>query len=300
MPFCTVCGKSATTRGNNRRTIDPVTNKCNECTSKSTSNSDGMNEYYEANRQKEQGDVGDDLEPLSAEMMGKAVSDLTVKDILEINLHSNKPIAKKLDDFIGQVNDKMTKLDKRIELLEAENTKKEEDNITLKEIIRNMQKSLNKIDSGTRDKNIIITGLPEENVSLDNQTIEGDVEKVRWILEYTKNRKFSHESINNLDITRIGEPKPEYNRVVKIRLDSIEDRNNFLENTQTLKNAPDPWSKVYIKKDQHPTYVGENNRLRKKMKILKSNPDNKNKDIKITKGKLFVDGRKVDENTFFH
>ena len=259
-----------------------------------------MNEYYEANRQKEQGDVGDDLEPLSAEMMGKAVSDLTVKDILEINLHSNKPIAKKLDDFIGQVNDKMTKLDKRIELLEAENTKKEEDNITLKEIIRNMQKSLNKIDSGTRDKNIIITGLPEENVSLDNQTIEGDVEKVRWILEYTKNRKFSHESINNLDITRIGEPKPEYNRVVKIRLDSIEDRNNFLENTQTLKNAPDPWSKVYIKKDQHPTYVGENNRLRKKMKILKSNPDNKNKDIKITKGKLFVDGRKVDENTFFH
>ena len=87
--------------------------------------------------------------------------------------------------------------------------------------------------------------------------------------------------------------------MIKITLPSTEDRNALLEEVKTLKNAPEPWSKVYVKKDQHPTYIAENNRLRKKMKILKTNPDNQNKDIKIIKGKLLIDNEEVDGNTFF-
>ena len=163
-----------------------------------------------------------------------------------------------------------------------------------------MQRSLNKVDSETRDKNIIIMGLSEEEIYDGNQKLESDSDKVRWILNYTKNQSFSEEKISNLEVIRIGEPKEDYNRVVKITLPSIDDRNNFLKDTQILKNAPEPWSKVYLKKDQHPTYRAENNRLRKKLKILKANPSKKDKDIKIVKGKLLLDNKKVDENTFFH
>ena len=104
---------------------------------------------------------------LSEDMMTKSVSELTERDILNINVHANKPIAEKLDGFINQMHTKMASMDKRIEFLEAERVKKDEDNAILKEIIRNMQRSLNKSDSDIRNKNIIITSLPEGDIETD-------------------------------------------------------------------------------------------------------------------------------------
>ena len=305
MPFCTECGKSPTTRGNNKRTINSTTKLCNECTAKSSANlgnstTDGMNSYFEQYHQSlMNGEAASDESVLSEDMLTKSVSELTVKDILTINMHANKPIAERLDSFMGQVNSKVSNMDKRIEFLEAENRKKAEDNATLKEIIRNMQRSLNKSDSDVRNKNIIITSLPEGDIETDHKILKSDHENVSWILDFTKNESFSEEAIGNFQIDRLGEPKIGYNRVLKITLPSAEDRDAFLEEVKTLKNAPEPWSKVYVKKDQHPTYIAENNKLRKKMKLLKSNPDNQNKDIKILKGKLLVDNEEVDGNTFF-
>ena len=97
-----------------------------------------MNGYLDEYFQRSVSDAIEE-EPFDEEMLNKPMSELTVKDMLTINSHSNKPLTKKLDDFTTQVNDKMSKMDKRIELLEAENIKKDEDNATLKEIIRNMQ-----------------------------------------------------------------------------------------------------------------------------------------------------------------
>ena len=259
-----------------------------------------MNSYFEEYQQNVlSGNLANDDDTLNEDMMTKSVSELTVRDILSINMHANKPIADRLDSFINQMDTKMTNMDKRIEFLEAENQKKAEDNATLKEIIRNMQRSLNKIDSDIRNKNIIITSLPEGNIETNNQRMTNDHEKVRWILDCTKNEHFSEEAIGNFQIERLGEAKIGYNRVTKITLPSVEDRDKFLEEVKAMKNAPEPWSKVYIKKDQHPTYIAENNRLRKKMKMLKANPDNRNKEIKILKGKLMMEGVEIDGNTFF-
>ena len=302
MPFCCECGRGPTTRGPNKRTIDPVTKHCNECTAKLTNSAaaDGMNSYFEEYRQNVMNEVANnDDNSLNEEMLTKSVSELTVRDILNINMQANKPIAEKLDSFMNQMHTKIANLDKRIEFLEAERVKKDEDNATLKEIIRNMQRSLNKSDSDIRNKNIIITSLSEGNIDTDEHRCTNDHEKVRWILDCTQNENFSEETINNFQIERLGQPKVGYNRVTKITMPSVEDRDKFLEEVKVLKDAPEPWSKVYIKKDQHPTYIAENNRLRKKLKMLKANPDNQNKDIKILKGKLLMDGEEIDGNTFF-
>ena len=61
-----------------------------------------------------------------------------------------------------------------------------------------------------------------------------------------------------------------------------------------------PWCKVFIKKDQHPVYLSENNRLRKKAYTLKKTAGNENKEIKIVKGNLLIDNVTVDKNLFFH
>ena len=103
----------------------------------------------------------------------------------------------------------------------------------------------------------------------------------------------------NLDITRLGKEKPGYNRMLKIKLQSITDRDEFLKNAKKLKDAPQVWSKVYLKKDQHPVYIAENNRLRKKMYDLKKTPGYESKNVKLVNGKLYVGEDIVDRNTFF-
>ena len=77
-----------------------------------------------------------------------------------------------------------------------------------------------------------------------------------------------------------------------------ENRNNIIEKASILKSKPQ-WSKVYLKKDTHPVYVQETGRLRTKMKNLKKKfPGNEDK-VKIMNGKLEVDGKIIDSNTFF-
>ena len=73
----------------------------------------------------------------------------------------------------------------------------------------------------------------------------------------------------------------------------------FLEDTVKMKQAPAPWNKVFVKKDQHPVYLNENNRLRKKVSDLKKIQGNENKDIKIANGKVMIDNVVVDQNLFF-
>ena len=98
---------------------------------------------------------------------------------------------------------------------------------------------------------------------------------------------FDKDTINNFNITRLGKEKTEYNRIVKFRLSSVNDRDKFLKNAKKLKDAPEPWGKVYIKKTNiHPVYFADNNQLRKKMCDLKKMPGYKNKYVCLLTSKL--------------
>ena len=170
MSFCSNCGR----KQNRKRNIDPTTKICDDCTNLISSsqqqidnveNNSDMNTYYnnyiQSLRTSTNTLADEDDVILSDELLCKPISELTVRDILKVNIISNKPFADKLDTFVTETNKKVSNLDKRIEILEAENIKKDKDNSILKEIVTNMQKCLNRSDSETRNKNIIILGLPK-------------------------------------------------------------------------------------------------------------------------------------------
>ena len=89
-------------------------------------------------------------------------------------------------------------------------------------------------------------------------------------------------------------------RMIKVTFPNTEARNDFVKNSSKLKTASDLWKKVYVRKDQHPVYASENNRLRKKMGDLRRNPANANKVVALKDGKLTIDGNTVHHNLFFH
>ena len=105
---------------------------------------------------------------------------------------------------------------------------------------------------------------------------------------------FSEEEV---EISRIGVPKGNANRLIKVNMGSKLKRDGILEKSSTLKQKATPWNKIYVKKDVHPVYTRENQRLYNKMKDLwTKNPE---KEVKLVKGVLTVDGRKEDSNLFF-
>ena len=117
------------------------------------------------------------------------------------------------------------------------------------------------------------------------------------MLQITENNHFGEDGIKNLTVTRIGAERTGYKRIMKVIFSTNTERDEFLKNAEKLKSAPDPWNKVFIRKDQHKVYVDENNRLRSKARELRKNTQ---KEVKIFKGKLLVDNIVVDQNLFFH
>ena len=88
---------------------------------------------------------------------------------------------------------------------------------------------------------------------------------------------------------------------MKVVTTSADERDKVLPLSSKLKSLPEPWSKVYVKKDLHPVYSKENQRIRKKRYDLQTqfNNNNEQREVKIVNGQLQVDGVTVDRNLFF-
>jgi hypothetical protein len=105
--------------------------------------------------------------------------------------------------------------------------------------------------------------------------------------------------LGNIQVSRIGQVKAGIPRMIKVVLPSVDKRNMVLDKTKILKELPEPWCKIYINKDLHPVYSKQNKRLRDRMMDLKKKPENKDKNIRIVKGKLMVENDVIDKNPFF-
>lgn len=151
------------------------------------------------------------------------------------------------------------------------------------------------MDGDKRQKNIIVRGLPENDIIENEDIYHNDIDKVKNLLS-----KIDVALPNGSQVERLGKQSVNYNRVTKIILNDKSERDNILENAKKLKHVEDPWKNIYLKKDLHPAILEEDKRLNKKKKDLKKEQVNNGKEVIIERGKLKVDGIIVDQNLFFH
>ena len=166
------------------------------------------------------------------------------------------------------------------------------------DIIINMQSSLNRIDSNTRNTNIIISGLQENDiVNKEVGELKGDKAKVERLLGVMEVEAEVLDNVNIFECSRIGQGRDNATRLVKVDVKSKATRDKILEKAPVLKDKSELWKKIYVKKDVHPVYSKETSRIYRKMKKLKE--ENPGKEVKILDGKLIFDGKTVDKNLFF-
>ena len=235
----------------------------------------------------------------------KPVNELSVNELISLISRTIQPVKDDLDTIKNEISQKVKAHDNRLKLLEADNVKKQERIDNLESIIVEMQRFINKIDHDDRKANIIITGMSEDAIDTppDDRgvvgTLQNDVEKVKVLIDLIAGNE--HFDVDNWQISRIGQVREGSTRAMKITTTSTEERDKVLPLSSKLKPQPEPWSKVYLKKDLHPVYSKENQRIRKKRYDLQTQFTNNNEqhEVKIVRGQLQVDGVTVDRNLFF-
>ena len=286
--FCAQCGRQPTKNKSKAgliRTINPVTKICNECEATCSSNISTENSTDEQ------------IPVIPEEMANKTGAELSARDIYTIVTSAIQTTNKKIDELNKNVNDKIELLQNRVTILETENEKNDEEISTLKHTVVNIQKSLNTVDQGERSKKAIIQHLPETDMDGENgEKLESDMAKIQQICKFME---YNLEELEHFDFNRIGPEREGIPRMVKVQFQNMVDRDAFVKNAKNLKDVPEVWEKVYVKKDQHPVYINENNRLRAKKKKLEKMPENANKTVTIKDGKLTINGTVVDQNLFF-
>ena len=128
------------------------------------------------------------------------------------------------------------------------------------------QKLLEEMDAASRKNNLIITGVPEENVHTDLGT--KDIERVENIV--LKTGITVHR--NNLRIRRLGQVA-ERARPILVTLDCHNTCREIRTNANKLKEVSN-CANIFIRKDVHPTLRHEANRLRIKEREEKEKPEN--------------------------
>ena len=255
------------------------------------------NQVLGACDESQQSDNGVANDPSIQLELNKSITEFTAADLLKL-FKSNHPLEKKMDAF----NQRVEGLGCKVKCLENELHGQNRKNEILTGIVVDMQRTLNSIDQKERSTNVVIMGLPEEELKLQNGiTLVSDRDKVNNIFsEIGVGEEI--KIVNENKVTRIGRKIENMSRILKVKLPDAKYKETVLANSSKLKNIDAPFNKVFIKKDMHPVYLNENKRLWKKMAELKKKDGygHETGRVKIDNGELKVDGRTVDKNTFFY
>ena len=204
---------------------------------------------------------------------------------------------KPIHEDIKSLKESVLEIDKQksqIQMLKNRCDQNEETIEALKSIISKQQKSLRGQDADARDKNVMISGLSEIEITDAEGTYRNDEEKVTALF-----RELGLELPQGYTMSRLGKPNDRYSRIIKLNVINKNNRDAIVKKSKDLREAEEPWTAVYLNHDQHPAEVEENKRLRKKKKMLMNLEENKNKEVKIEKGELKVDNEVVDSNILF-
>ena len=117
------------------------------------------------------------------------VSALTAGQMLALIQSQTKPLEAKVVGIDQKLDKEINGLKTRINVLENEVKEQKEKNDTLTQIVVEMQKSLNRVDSNDREKNMIINGLPEGDLIVNEVPLIDDADKVKETIQQSENRR---------------------------------------------------------------------------------------------------------------
>ena len=236
---------------------------------------------------------------LEAIDLEQKVGGISTRELMQLFGCTIKPLEEKFDKISNTFSKKITSLEKRADIFEKSLSIKNGRISQLTNTVINMQQALHSIDTQQRAKNIIMTGLREEDILIDGVMVTGDVNKIKCIFKKIE----ISDDVTQQDciFERIGKESGEKRHSIKITVRDNKARETIIKNAPKLKSPNVPLSKIYTNRDTHPVYRKEHQRLRKKLNELRKRPDlQETGQVKIIKGELIVNDVTIDRNIFLN
>ncbi len=141
------------------------------------------------------------------------------------------------------------------------------------EIIAKQQQYLEYLDKKEREDNVVILGVPDEQESLDGAvTDEKKLDKI-WTAAGVSGVAVTHPRLGGSLSQASGSARPRVHPILLTLADKNQ-RATILNNANRLKTSGDNYSRIYIKKDVHPSVRKAWRRLREVEAAEKAKPDN--------------------------
>ena len=206
-----------------------------------------------------------------------------------------KLIADSEERIINHVNKKFTALTEKVGALEdaisavkAVQMQQESDIERIKEIVVTQQHQIEMYEEKERRCNVIVSNLPESDISFASDTLDDDESKILALANAILPQDQQLASDEILEVARIGEHRGGHPRILKVKLPDVRHRNNLLRCGRNL-NLPminNSFGRIFINRDMSYLRRQEERRLREKLKELKhAYPD---ANVRLRNGKLLL------------
>ena len=232
---------------------------------------------------------------ISKNVMGGVSKQLDKLDkVLEIKSDLNS-LSENVNSTLGKQVKALENVNNKICHLEQLSNKLEQLDQRFKDSISEInraqayqQRFFEEVDARCRRNNIIIMGIPEEDI--ESPLGSSDLERVECVIQKTD----TPLTRGNFHMRRLGQ-RSSQPRPILLTLECHETGREILNNAKQLR-YDNECANIFIRRDIHPTLRFEANRLRIRERNERANPENKNADIQydrkervLTKNGVIID-----------
>ena len=227
-----------------------------------------------------------DLQELPLNWFDVPIQDLNGGHLLKIILHANNSLIFR----VSMLDERITVLEESLANNEELIASQETEVVQLKKGIVNQQSFLEQIQCNNLIKNVMITGIPNNNVIIGNahysdtkEKIDGILRRIDVVLDY-----------DDYELRTFEISDERTTHAAKMIFKDIETKTRLMSQAKKLKDN-EHFSNVYVRNDETKLARKENYRLWQKARELRSDEANVNAVIKIEKGKLIHNDIIVDQ-----
>jgi hypothetical protein len=210
----------------------------------------------------------------------------TLLDIQKLIAESEQRVVAHVNKKFEALSTKIDNLEASITAIKAVQAQQETDISNIKEVVVQQQLQIEAFEDRERRCNLIISNLPESDVTFKNSTLSSDADKVKALIGEIVPETEGVNPGDVLEVTRIGRPG-KFPRIVKLRLPDMNCRNKILRSSKGL-NSPgvqQSFGRLFVNKDMSYLRRLEEKRLRVRSKELSAQYPGQ---VRLRNGKLFL------------
>ena len=287
---CCQCAKKPT----RNRIINPHTKVCNECA--------GGDENEPPQREAAAVEIDDNAtlgETRFRDLKEWLQNELhtSIKQIVKEELKTElAEIRKNVSDLKGETkknHDLAQGNSSRIDKLDTDMQQVKRQSIDDSTISKNNLKYLINLDRNERRQNIIFFGVPESDLTLNDEVIKTDLSKCNALLQVMGVREICSNAIREIfRLGKLDDGDTEKRRPLKVKFLSSVPASAVLGAKEKLKDIHG--ENIYVNPDKTKGEQEEFQRIGKRKNDLLAEYGNDKERVKLDKGVLFIDGVEVD------